>query len=55
MRKMHLIFQQKGPHMEVRIYIDNGDEFVPDKSRFDEYSGLDYDTTAEDVKAILKK
>lgn len=47
--------QQNDPLMEIRVYIDNGDEFVHDKSQFDESSGLDYDTTAEEVKAMLKK
>lgn len=47
--------QQNDPRMEIRVYIDNGDEFVHDKSRFDEYSGLDYDTTAEEVKDMLKR
>lgn len=47
--------QQNDPYLEVRIYIDNGDEFVHDTSRFGEYSGLDYDTTAEEVMAMLGK
>ena len=47
--------QQNDPLMEIRVYIDNGDEFVHDKSQFDESGGLDYDTTAEEVKAMLKK
>lgn len=47
--------QQNDPYLEVRIYIDNGDEFVHDKSRFDESGGLDGDTTAEEVIAMLKK
>ena len=47
--------QQNDPLMEIRVYIDNVDEFVHDKSQFDESSGLDYDTTAEEVKAMLKK
>ena len=47
--------QQDDPRMEIRVYIDNGDEFVHDRSRFDESGGLDYDTTAEEVKDMLKK
>ena len=47
--------QQNDPRMEIRVYIDNGDEFVHDKSRFDESGGLDCDTTAEEVKDMLKK
>lgn len=30
-------------------------KFVHDKSRFDESSGLDYDTTTEEVMAMLKE
>ena len=45
--------QQNDPYLEVRIYIDNGDEFVHDTSRFSEYSGLDGDTTAEEIMAML--
>ena len=47
--------QQDDPRMEIRVYIDNGDEFVHDKSQFNESGGLDYDTTAEEVKDMLKK
>ena len=47
--------QQNDPRIEIRVYIDNGDEFVHDKSRFDESGGLDYDTTAEEVKDMLKE
>ena len=47
--------QQNDPRMEIRVYIDNGDEFVHDKSQFDESGGLDCDTTAEEVKDMLKK
>ena len=43
------------PRMEVRIYEDQGDEFVYNAELSDEYDGLPYDTTAEEVKAMLKK
>lgn len=43
------------PRMEVRIYKDQGDGFLYDEELFDKYVGLPYDTTAEEVKAMLKK
>ena len=43
------------PRMEVRIYEDQGDEFVYDADLCSEYSGLPYDTTAAEVKAMIRE
>ena len=43
------------PRMEVRIYVDQGDEFVYDEEMCSEYGGLPYDTTAAEVKAMIKE
>ena len=42
------------PRMEVRIYEDQGDEFVYDAELCSEYYGLPYDTTAAEVKAMIQ-
>lgn len=42
------------PRMEVRIYEDQGDEFVYDEELCSEYYGLPYDATAAEVKTLLK-
>ena len=41
--------------MEVRIYEDQGDEFVYDADLCSEYGGLPYDTTAAEVKAMIRE
>lgn len=41
------------PRIEVRIYEDNGDEFVYDSNQCNELQDMPYDTTAGDVKALL--
>ena len=43
------------PRMEVRIYEDQDDEFVYDADLCSEYGGLPYDTTAAEVKAMIKE
>ena len=43
------------PRMEVRIYEDQGDEFVYDEELCSEYYGLPYDMTAAEVKAMIKE
>ena len=43
------------PRMEVRVYEDQGDEFVYDEELCSEYDGLPYDTTAAEVKAMIKE
>ena len=43
------------PRMEVRIYEDHGNKFVYNKELSDEYYGLPYDTTAAEVKAMIKE
>ena len=43
------------PRMEVRIYEDHGNGFVYNKELSDEYYGLPYDTTAAEVKAMIKE
>ena len=43
------------PRMEVRIYEDYGDKFVYNEELCSEYYGLPYDTTAAEVKAMIKE
>lgn len=43
------------PRMEVRIYVDQGDEFVYNEELCSGYGGLPYDTTAAEVKAMIKE
>lgn len=43
------------PRIEVRIYEDNGNEFVYNQSLCDELWDLPYDTTAGDAKSFLKE
>ncbi len=43
------------PRMEVRIYEDNGDEFVYNQSLCNDLRDLPYDTTAGDVKSLLEE
>ena len=43
------------PRMEVRIYEDHGNSFVYNRKLSDEYYGLPYDTTAAEVRAMIKE
>ncbi len=42
------------PRIEVRVYEDNGDEFVYNQSLCNDLRDLPYDTTAGDVKSLLE-
>ena len=43
------------PYTVVRIYEDNGNEFVMNKDLCDEINGLRAELTAEDVRTLIKK
>ncbi len=42
------------PRVEVRVYEDNGDEFVYNQNLCNDLRDLPYDTTAGDVKSLLE-
>ena len=42
------------PYTVVRIYEDNGNEFVMNKDLCDEINGLRAELTAEDVRTLIK-